>query len=441
MPTHPSPTPPNGPVIAIGRRVLAILAIAVRARLSPLLVGPPGIGKSELFHELGRLLGIEIRVIDLSLCEPSDLVGLPRQENGRTVFSPPASLPTGGRGVLVFEELNRAEKFIQGPVLQLLTARRLNDYELPAEWVCAAAINPDDGHHDVRALDPAMLSRFLIVTVGADRSEWLAWARSNGIHPAVLHVVAADSASFDSVPPRSWTHASNLLLVMTAEERNDDELLHQTLAGVLPEAWVVVLTGALRRVRDGDLIAVDVLRHCATDASLRQRLTDLRDRGRTDVLKALTGDLSELLRAPLDLARLTARHDFTLENFEAMLPLLPGDLRTGLQEALAEYAAAVPLLGVDYHDMLSQGYRDRGYDWRVGEWQRDENTHHRVGLFVTGLRMFLHADANLAAVRRGHASRRALGAILADLQPRFRQTLLDCLATLRIEPILIDRRS
>ena len=111
-----------------------MIAVSHRSRRPILLEGPPGVGKSEIVGRVASDLGIECITIDLSLCEPSDLVGLPRLEGDRTEFVPPATLPRSGEGLLVFEELNRAERFVQGPVLQLLSARRLNSYELPAGW-------------------------------------------------------------------------------------------------------------------------------------------------------------------------------------------------------------------------------------------------------------------------------------------------------------------
>ena len=37
----------------------------------------------------------------------------------------------------MLEELNRAERYIQQPALQLLSARKLHEYELPEGWVCS----------------------------------------------------------------------------------------------------------------------------------------------------------------------------------------------------------------------------------------------------------------------------------------------------------------
>ena len=94
-------------------------------------------------------LGVQTVVLDLSLLEPPDLVGLPIVTAGRTTYALPQVLPSDGAGILMLEELNRAERYIQQPALQLLTARTLHEYRLPDGWICCAAINPQDGDYQV----------------------------------------------------------------------------------------------------------------------------------------------------------------------------------------------------------------------------------------------------------------------------------------------------
>ena len=59
--------------------------------------GPPGIGKSEIVHQIGseikKSLVIDIR---LSLWEPTDIKGIPYfdSNSGTMVWAPPAELPT-----------------------------------------------------------------------------------------------------------------------------------------------------------------------------------------------------------------------------------------------------------------------------------------------------------------------------------------------------------
>jgi hypothetical protein len=148
-PAATPPVPATELAVPIGPRVVEVLELAYRARRPILLEGPTGIGKSQIVAEFARASGLELVVLDLSLLEPPDLVGLPMIADGRTHYASPAELPTAGCGVLMLEELNRAEIPVMQPALQLLSARRLHAYELPPGWICVAAINPEDGDYQV----------------------------------------------------------------------------------------------------------------------------------------------------------------------------------------------------------------------------------------------------------------------------------------------------
>ncbi|MCA8956874.1 MAG: hypothetical protein KDC87_12425, partial [Planctomycetes bacterium] len=63
--------------LPIGDRVIELLGVAYRTRRPVLLEGTTGIGKSEIVAEFAARAGIDFTVLDLSLLEPPDLVGLP----------------------------------------------------------------------------------------------------------------------------------------------------------------------------------------------------------------------------------------------------------------------------------------------------------------------------------------------------------------------------
>lgn len=221
--------------IKAGPEVIDLIVLAHRSNQPPLLEGAHGVGKSQLIEQAARKLGIDFIVRDLSLMEPPDLIGLPTQKNGKTVYSPPDFLPSGGRGILVFEELNRSEKYMMSPCLQLLTARCLNDYRLPDGWLPAAAINPAGEGYDTRELDPALLSRFMRMEVVADMPSWLKWAGGNGIHPTVQQYVGMVPNVFEGSNPRSWAYVSNVLHAHEAGGGDDRRTLVAAISGLVGE--------------------------------------------------------------------------------------------------------------------------------------------------------------------------------------------------------------
>jgi len=198
-----------------GPELIDVTRLAHLSKRSILLVGPTGVGKSEIASQAANELGIQFLVRDLSLMEAPDLSGLPIIESGKMRYAIPSFLPTdaNSRGIICFEELNRAHRSVQGPCFQLLTAGTLNDYILPAGWTAIACINPQEDGYDVAELDKALMARFMVVRVVPDVTTWIKWAEANRVHPAVCGFVRATPKIFDAPKsnPRAWFYASEVL--------------------------------------------------------------------------------------------------------------------------------------------------------------------------------------------------------------------------------------
>ncbi len=221
--------------IKVGPELIELLGRAYRANTPVLMEGSHGVGKSESIKAAAQQEGIDCIVRDLSLMEPPDLTGMPKHKEGRTVYAPPSFLPKSGKGILVIEELNRAEKYMLAPCLQLLTERSLNDYRLPDGWVPMAAINPDNASYDVNQLDPALRSRFICVAVAADQDQWLNWAVKANVHPAVRQYVRSTADIFETSNPRSWTMVSNVLRQNEEQGAKGGVILQAMVAGLVDD--------------------------------------------------------------------------------------------------------------------------------------------------------------------------------------------------------------
>ncbi len=422
------------PHIPLGPRLESVLRLAYRARRSVLIEGPTGIGKSEIVRHVADELGIQTIVLDLSLLEPPDLVGLPVIAEGRTTYAVPSVLPQSGAGILMLEELNRAERYIQQPALQLLTARRLHEYELPAGWVCFAAINPETGDYQVTTLDRALRARFLELSVRADRASWLAWAQLHGIHSGIVALVQAHERIFEDVPPRTWTYASQILSTLRPEEIDDQTLLRDALGGYLPPTWVEALLAS--RAGWVTRLPFDVralLTECTAGSKLATELRGYRDRGETDRLDELTKRLVPLLEGP-EAGVLVAKRQLSLASFESLLAELPGDHRERLQEALGHNATATALVDVAPTDLL-QNYAGSAAQKKIVAWNADPTKQHRVGLAITMVRAYLEQQANSAEVKRSNVVRVCLGQLLPEVDEKWVMPLVATMKKLGITPV------
>lgn len=256
-----------GTAAPIGKPVVELLSLAYRANVPAMLVGPHGLGKSEIAAAAARTLGIEIVSRDLSLMEPPDLVGLPRLDGTATTFMPPEFLPreTGFGGLLLIEEINRAPRYMQATCLELLTSRRLNSYRLPDGWLPVACINPKvEGYH-VDLLDAALMSRFMRIDVCASVSHWAAWARQpeSKIHPKIVEYVESVPNSLDESQggsnPRSWTYASRTLVAAGAKllDRSPDTIviaLNGLIGPVHTTALMRLILGTEQPLKPADVV-------------------------------------------------------------------------------------------------------------------------------------------------------------------------------------------
>jgi hypothetical protein len=420
--------------IPIGPRLEAVLEVAYRARRAVLLEGPTGIGKSEIVRRVAERLGIETVVLDLSLLEPPDLVGLPVIASGRTTYAVPRILPEGGAGILMLEELNRAERYIQQPALQLLTARRLHEYTLPEGWVCFAAVNPETADYQVTPLDRALRARFMNLSVRADRAAWLAWAQVSAVHPAIIALAQSHERILDDVPPRTWTYASQILDALTPEETADGSLLRDALGGYLPATWVELLANG--RDKWSSQLPFDVralLTDYAPRSPLALEIKGYRERGQTDRLDELSTRLARLLEGP-EAGVLVAQKQLSLASFEALLADLPGDQRERLQDALGHNPTATSLVDVTPAELL-QNYAGSAAEKKILAWKADPLRQHRAGLAVTALRAHLTQQAKGTDLRKSNVVRTCLGQLLPQLKERWALPLVDTMKKLGITPI------
>ncbi len=413
--TRPSPTntpAPSRASLPLGERVTQVLSLAYRARRAALLEGPTGIGKSEIVREAAARLGVALAVLDLSLLEPPDLVGLPVIEDGRTRYASPSILPEGGAGILLLEELNRAPRYIQQPALQLLTARALHEYRLPDGWVCFAAINPQDGSYQVTPLDPALSARFLHLSVRADRGAWLSWAHEHEVHAAVTAVVRAHDRALDDVCPRTWVYVSQLLATLTPTEARDETLLRDALGGYLPGAWLEALLSR-RELADSGL-GLDVRAMLVRGQAHERALASLdaaSRAGRTDLFDELAHRLEAPLSGP-EAGVLAASGKLDFAALDALFTRLPGDHRERLQRALADNPTMLPFAEPRPRELL-QNFANSRADALVSGFVREPSKQHRLGLCIRALSAHLDDPERRGDARKSTPARVSLGHLLS----------------------------
>lgn len=139
-------------------------------KMSIMLWGATGVGKSETVRQLAKELGAELRDIRLCQKQPTDIGGLPAldYETRKTVFYPPAFLaPRRDKKpvILFFDEISLAPDDTKGAVLGILEERRQAGVEIPDNWLIVAAGNRPEDLANARGLGAAANRRLLHIVI------------------------------------------------------------------------------------------------------------------------------------------------------------------------------------------------------------------------------------------------------------------------------------
>ena len=150
------------------------------------------------FEEMGDLHGMPT-VVD----PDGNIVG-----DEYTVYSPPDWVPREeGPGILLLDDINRADDRILRGCMQLLQNFELTSWKLPPKWQIVATANPEGGDYSVTPMDSAMLTRMLHATLKFDAKIWAEWAYKANVDKRGISFVLTypELVNSERTTPRSLT--------------------------------------------------------------------------------------------------------------------------------------------------------------------------------------------------------------------------------------------
>lgn len=220
-----------------------------------LLMGPPGIGKTQVMEQVARECGISLVSYTITHHTRQSAVGLPfiekKSYGGReysvteyTMSEIIASVyekmeHTGIReGILFIDEINCVSETLAPMMLQFLQCKTFGNQRLPEGWIIVAAGNPPEYNKSVRDFDVVTLDRIKRINVEENYDVWKEYAYRAEIHPAILSYLELKKENFyriettvdgkEFATARGWEDLSRLLKAYGAlGEKADREVVHQ----------------------------------------------------------------------------------------------------------------------------------------------------------------------------------------------------------------------
>ncbi len=205
-----------------------------------LLLGAPGIGKTQIMEQIAKECGIGLVAYTITHHTRQSAIGLPfvskQSYGGReytvteyTMSEIVASVyekmeKTGlSEGILFIDEINCVSETLAPAMLQFLQCKTFGSHEIPQGWIIVAAGNPPEYNKSVREFDVVTLDRVKKIEVEPDFAVWKEYAVKQQLHPAVISYLNTRTGNFYKMEttvdgrkfatPRGWEDLSTILNV------------------------------------------------------------------------------------------------------------------------------------------------------------------------------------------------------------------------------------
>ena len=205
-----------------------------------LLIGPPGIGKTQIMEQISKECQIGLVSYTITHHTRQSAVGLPfiqeKEFQGKTysiteytmseiIASVYSKMEETGlkEGILFIDEINCVSETLAPTMLQFLQNKTFGNQKVPAGWIIVAAGNPSEYNKSVRDFDVVTMDRIRYIHVETDYYVWKEYAISKHIHPMILsylelkpnnfYTVSTSVDGMEFVTARGWEDLSYLLYI------------------------------------------------------------------------------------------------------------------------------------------------------------------------------------------------------------------------------------
>lgn len=194
----------------IDKNTIALMT-AMKARMPVMLVGAPGVGKTETFRSIAKKMGYSLKTLIGSQLDPTDLAGLPHgevvgtREDGSPIMGTVNLAPAWQifimkhkKVILFLDEFSNTSSAVRASMLTMLQNREFpNGDVMPRETIIVGAMNPSSQAADGYELDLPTTNRILFIPWNPSINNWYegmlnCWGHKVGSTNAYGHTVTEE---------------------------------------------------------------------------------------------------------------------------------------------------------------------------------------------------------------------------------------------------------
>ena len=205
-----------------------------------LLIGAPGIGKTQIMEQVARECGLGLVSYTITHHTRQSAIGLPyisKNEYGGKTYEVTeytmseivASVYEKMKetrlkeGILFLDEINCVSETLAPAMLQFLQCKSFGNHKIPEGWMIVAAGNPPEYNKSVREFDMVTMDRVKKIEVEPEFSVWKEYAYQENVHGAVVSYLNTKPAYFYQMEmtvdgmhfatPRGWEDLSRTIQI------------------------------------------------------------------------------------------------------------------------------------------------------------------------------------------------------------------------------------
>ncbi len=307
-----------------------------QANITPNLIGPHGIGKTEFIRQYAKTRGFGLIEFRLGTCsDAGDLTGVPKIElkDGQhvTIFATPEFFPRnheqdpyGGKWILFFDEWNRCVvKEVYQAIFNLILEKRMNQYAMPENSWINLACNPATDDYDVFSFeDAAFRDRLCHLKVTPTQHEFMSFIRNKHGESSIIDFLDA-YGSMSSAKTEDFS-----LPEVKYSRRTWDRIIPIEKAGASEEVLTTIMQGMVgihatqtymkHREMNQVIRGKDILDNFP---KVKPKIIEIGNAGKIDIINNLGDDVVRELNTISDSKkRLTPEQEENLTQFVMTVP-------------------------------------------------------------------------------------------------------------------------